>query len=100
MLFRSTNKIKILEEIPNIEKFFDENIDNFEVDWDYISVYQKLSEEFIEKYIDKVDWWYISKYQKLSEEFIEKYIDKLNWYCISKYQTLSEKFIEKHCDKF
>ena len=95
-----TNKIKILEEITDIEKFFDENIDNFEVDWVYISVYQKLSEEFIEKYIDKVDWYYISKYQKLSEEFIEKYIDKVNWFCISKYQTLSEEFRQKYCDNF
>src|SRR5574344_321646 len=28
-----TNKIKIVKEIKNIEKFFDENIKNFEVDW-------------------------------------------------------------------
>src|SRR5574343_1379575 len=27
-----TNKIKIIEEIKDIEKFFDENMDNFEVD--------------------------------------------------------------------
>ena len=42
-----TNKIKIIEEIKDIEKFFDENIDNFEVNRDYISGYQKLSDEFI-----------------------------------------------------
>ena len=117
-----TNKIKILEEITDIVKFFDENIDNFEVDWDSISEYQKLSEEFIEKYGDKLDWDCISKYQKLSEEFIDKYsnkvywgyisifqklseelIDKysnkLNWFCISKYQKLSEELIKKHKDK-
>ena len=94
-----TNKIKIIEEIHDIEKFFDENIKNFEVDWAYISKYQKLSEEFIEKYIDKVDWFYISIFQKLSESFIEKHIDKADWYYISKYQILSESFIEKHSDK-
>src|SRR5574343_216486 len=48
-----TNKIKIIEEIKDIEKFFDENIDNFAVDWKCISEYQKLSEELIEKYCDK-----------------------------------------------
>ena len=94
-----TNKIKIVEEIKDIEKFFDENKDNFEVYWSYISEFQILSEEFIEKHSDKVNWEYISKYQKLSEEFIEKYYDKVDWYNISKYQILSEEFIEKHCDK-
>ena len=94
-----TNEIKILEEITDIEKFFDENVDNFEVDWDDISYYQKLSEEFIEKYVDKIEWWYISRYQKLSESFIEKHIDKVDWVCISISQKLSEVFIEKHIDK-
>ena len=94
-----TNKIKIIEEIKDIEKFFDENIDNFELSWYYISGYQKLSEEFIEKHYDKVKWGNISEYQKLSENFIEKYSDKLNWFYISIYQKLSEEFIEKYCDK-
>ena len=72
-----TNKIKIIEEISNIEKFFDENVDNFEHNWGNISQYQKLSEEFIEKYSDKVYWCFISEYQKLSEEFRQKHNDKI-----------------------
>ena len=94
-----TNKIKIIEEIKDIEKFFEENMDNFKVDLNYISMYQKLSEKFIEKHGDKLDWGYISTYQKLPESFIEKYNDKVDWDYISKYQTLSEEFIEKYCDK-
>ena len=108
-----TDKIKMLEEIKDIEKFFDENWFNLcsnqklsfiekhinKVDWYFISKYQKLSEEFIEKYIDKVNWKFISQYQKLSEEFIDKYKDKVEWSYISLYQTLSEEFIEKHGDK-
>ena len=94
-----TNKIKIIEEIHNIEKFFEENINKFVVDWYCISINQTLSEKFIEKHYDKVDWYNISKYQKLSEEFIDKYINKVNWDRISKYQTLSEEFIEKYSDK-
>ena len=54
-----------------------------------------LSEEFIEKFQDKVNWILISDYQVLSEEFIEKFQDRVNWENISTYQTLSEEFIEK-----
>ena len=41
-----------------------------------------MTESFIEKYQDQVDWNYISKYQKLSIEFRKKYhlqIGKDNW---------------------
>ena len=41
-------------------------------------MYQKLSEEFIERHAGEVDWYCISKYQKLSEEFIKEYINILN----------------------
>ena len=95
-----TNQIKIIEEIHNIKKFIDENINNFVVDWNYISKNQKLSEEFIEKYIDKVNWDCISINQKLSEEFIEKHYDKVNWHYISQFEKVSESFIKKHSDKF
>jgi len=117
-----TDKIKIIEEITDIEKFFDDNIDNFTVNyyglsssqklsegfiekhsnkvhWDCISHYQTLSESFIEKHCNKVDWYHISVKQKLSEEFIEKHIDKVDWDWISQYQKLSEEFIRKHCDE-
>jgi hypothetical protein len=98
-----TNKIKIIEEIKDIEKFFDDYVSKSDCitkhNWGCISEYQKLSESFIEKYSDKLNWDYISKHQTLSEEFIEKYNDKVNWWNISKHQKLSEKFIEKHYDK-
>ena len=94
-----TNKIKIVEEIKDVEKFFDENINKYKFDWDIFLKLQKLSESFIEKYIDNVNWRHISIYQKLSEDFIEKHCDEVNWNCISRYQTLSEEFIEKYIDK-
>ena len=36
-------------------------------------VYQKLSEDFLRKYKDKLDyhWFFISKFQKMSEEFMD-----------------------------
>ena len=43
----------------------------------------------------------ISRYQKLSENFIREFKDKVNWEYISKYQTLSEDFkkelFKKNC---
>ena len=71
-----TNKIKIIEEIHDIEKFFDENMDNFKVNYYRLISNQKLSESFIEKHIDKVDWNNISTYQILSKEFRQKHCDK------------------------
>ena len=87
--------------ISENQKLSEEFIERFKdkLDWRYISIYQKLSEAFIEKYKDNVNWHYISIYQKLSEPFIEKYQDKVSWGGISTHQLLSESFIEKFKDK-
>ena len=45
--------------------------------------------------INGIDWNNISKHQKLSENFIREFQDKVNWYNISNYQKLSEKFIKE-----
>jgi len=73
-----------------IEKYKDK------VNWNYISIYQILSEGFIEKHEHEVDWDYISGCQSLSEDFIEKYKGKVEWHWISKYHSLSWDFILKH----
>ena len=69
------------------------------VNWNFISTYQKLSEDFIQKYADKVGWNYISMCQHLSEDFIGKHADKVDWHYISMRQHLSEDFIGKHADE-
>jgi len=51
---------------------------NKNVDWLYISVYYKLSENFIREFQDKVNWVNISIYQKLSENFIIEFKHKIN----------------------
>ena len=91
-----TNKITILEEV-NIFDFINDSMS--EDDWYWISIFQKLSEEFISELQDKVDWAYVSMNQKLSEEFISEFQDKVDWYRISRYQTLSEDFIREFQDK-
>ena len=55
-----------------------------------------MSENFIDKYTDKIDWYLISKYQKLSEDFIDKHTDKVGRYSISRYQVISPEFADKH----
>ena len=65
------------------------------VDWEYISKYQKLSEDFIRDHKDKLDWNAISTYQKLREDFIRDHQDKVDWEYISVCQKLSEDFIKE-----
>jgi hypothetical protein len=48
------------------------------VNWIYISYFQKLSEDFIREFKDKVSWDHISASQKLSEDFIRKFKYKVN----------------------
>jgi len=69
------------------------------LDWQHVSQYYRLSEEFIKTFSDKVEWDYISRNQKLSENFIREYQDRFCWKCISKYQKLSEEFIVEFEDK-
>jgi hypothetical protein len=47
------------------------------VDWEVVSKYQQLSEEFIEKHEDLVDWENVFRYQDISREFRERYQHKL-----------------------
>jgi hypothetical protein len=68
-------------------------------DWNYISYYQMLSEDFIREFQDKVYWDNISEYQTLSEDFIREFQNKVNWSNISFYQTLSEDFIREFKNK-
>ena len=82
--------------IKNWKSIKEEDISFSKEEWEKISSYEYLLEDFIEKHENKVDWYYISYYQFLSEEFIDKYEDKVNWYLISECQSPSEEFIYKH----
>lgn len=91
-------------------------------EWYYISRYQKLDEDFIRDYADKLDWGVLSQKQKmnmsmirenvdninwgevcskrkLSEDFMEEHLDKLNWSAVCDHQRMSDKFIIRHKDK-
>ena len=88
------------ELIIYFEKKYNKKINKFnDTKWYEISEFQYLTEEFIEKYENKVDWIWISAYQKLSEKFIEKYKNEVDWHLISYYQKLSGEFINKYKEK-
>jgi hypothetical protein len=69
------------------------------VAWDSISDSQNLSEKFIREFQDKVYWGIISANQILSEDFIRKFQDRVNWGNISRFQNLSENFILENLEK-
>jgi len=69
------------------------------VDWENVSVFQKLSVEMLEKYIDRLDLDYAAKYQRMPEWFIEKYSPRLNWKFVSANQTMSIQFMKAHMEK-
>jgi hypothetical protein len=68
-------------------------------DWRTISKLD-LSEQFLDKYKDKIDWYqYLSRHKITEiEKFVERY--KLEWKYVLRTQDLSEEFIEKHVSEF
>lgn len=70
-----------------------------DVDWIHICINNKLSEDFINAFFDKLDKRLLLCYQRLSIQFMEKYMDKFSdkykkFMLI--YQKLNISFIEKH----
>jgi len=70
--------IKKIDLDCSIEEFKDK------VDWGYISIYQKLSREFIREFQDNIHWLYISRYQELSKDFLKEFENKVDWGAIIK----------------
>jgi hypothetical protein len=67
--------------------------------WSVISSEQKLSEDFIREFEDKVDWRFISLDQKLSYSFIREFQDKVDWKYILMRQNFCEDFLIEFYDK-
>ena len=63
----------------------------------YIFQHQKLSDKWINNYNGDIPWVYLSENKFISEEFIEKNIDKINISYTIMYR--SNKFIKDHMDK-
>lgn len=71
------------------------------IKWDELSGQMDLTEDFIDKFSKYIDFKQLNKfiYTNFSEDFIQKYAEKLNWNHISTNSKLSEKFIQKYSDK-
>ena len=73
------------------------------LNWSVLFEWQRMSNSFIKENIDKIktkdDWFSVVFSQNLSEDFIDKYSDTLNWHTIFECQYLNAAFIEKHIDK-
>lgn len=67
------------ELIKKLEKQYCKPITKFNnVDWEEISGYQKLSEDFIREFQYTLDRDCISQYQKLSDDFIQEFQDNVD----------------------
>ena len=53
-------------------------------DWEWLSKYEHLSEDFIREFKDRVRWHRISQYQHLSENFIREFKDRVDMYYVTK----------------
>ena len=96
----STDKIKIVREL-DIEGILD-GIMKKGIAIDRYIHYQKIPESLIEKHqnvLSERDWRIIVQYQDLSEEFMNKYADKLGWFLILTNQNLSESFLKNHINE-
>ena len=69
------------------------------INWNEISKYKKLNEDFIREFKDKVNWYNISQFQTLNEDFIREFQNEVYWELISSEQNLSEDFIREFQDK-
>ena len=86
------------ELINYFEKEYNEKINQFDCyTWDTISKTKKikLTEEFIEKYQNKLNFTWLSVCQVLSEKIIKKHKSQISWYYVITHQNLSGNFIHK-----
>ena len=67
--------------------------------WLTICGYQKLTEEFIERFRSNVCWSKVSQNQKLSTEFIQKHIDQIDLHNLGPHNQLPVNFIKENTHK-
>lgn len=68
------------------------------INWRLISLHRELTEEFIDKYKDKLDWNSVCC-RDIDINLLDKYSSYLNWDMISMWSQLTRKFVIKHKDK-
>lgn len=68
------------------------------INWIHLLQRQQFSEDLLTEMAANFDccWEVISKHQNLSENYIEKFKDKLDWEIIFEHQKMSGKFLKEH----
>lgn len=76
------------------------SIDEFKnkVNWDTLSRYEQVSENFIREFQDYINWKFISGSHRFSINLLREFKDKVNWSEITR-QDLNKKTIEEFKDK-
>ena len=66
------DRLEYLNKELNFKKTTLEN-----VDWDYISQYKNLSEDFIREFQNEIEWRNVVRYQNVSLAFIKEFKHKM-----------------------
>jgi hypothetical protein len=59
----------------------------------------EIMSDALQNNLSYFDWYVICRYQKLTENFIIKYINHIYWSIIAEYQNLSYDFMKKNINK-
>lgn len=94
---------EMIQTIPIAEEHLLELVNDFPTYWICAINYQKVSIDFINRYIiacqnynKDINWNVISKISNLPNEFMDKYKTQLNWTVISEFHELSLEFIQRY----
>ena len=71
----------------------------YDNDWTSISKHKFLHPDFIREYRDNLDWYYVSAFQKLSEKEIEEHKHYVLWDIVILKSYISLGFIRKHAHR-
>lgn len=96
LLYKFWNRLNIttISKYQNMsEEFMREN--SSRIKWQYVCK-RPLREKFIDEMAHCVDWYAVAKYQKLSSDFMKKFMGRLDPYVVSRYQPLDMSFIEEY----
>lgn len=78
------------------ESFIREIIECEEFNWLLVSQFQKLSNDFIREFADKLEWNLIASCQKIDFNLVKEFKNKLNWGMIVHNPNLSNKVKMKY----
>lgn len=68
--------------------------------WGNISIFGKLSVDFIEKFSNNLDWERLATNRELTEEIVLKYYNRLNLFFVFQYHQFKREFIMNNLGKF